>query len=128
MEGGDRTGRSCLNKLHSSYPSCSHGALTEDKVVRVYCAYHGRIHSSPRMGLWRLNYKIQHWQGPHINSWWQRVIQLGCFVKYKHKPFLFFITLKIVNVSYVLWPGKPFFFSLKSYFDFLKRYIGFSSR
>ena len=27
-------------------------------------------------------------------------------------------------LSYVPWPGKPFFFSLKSYFHFLKRIQG----
>lgn len=125
--GGCKTGRSCLNELHSSYPA-QMWHERRLKVVKIYCAYHKGINSSSRMGLWRLNYKIQHWQDTQIIILGDRIIQLGCFLKYKHKPFLFFnYCIKIVNESYVPWPGKPFFFSIKRYVHFLKQ-LGLSSR
>lgn len=122
-----KPGRSGLNELHSSnLAQMRHERRL--KVVRIYCAYHKGIHSSSRIGLGRLNYKIQHWQDTQIIILGDRIIQLGCFLKYKHKPFLFFNDcIKNVNESYVPWPGKPFFFSNKRYVHFLKR-LGLSSR
>lgn len=118
--------RSCLNELHSSYPAQMRHRRRL-KVVRIYCAYHKGINSSSRMGLWRLNYKIQHCQATQIIILGDRIIQLGCFLKYKHHFYFLIIALKIVNESYVPWPGKPFFFSNKRYVHFLKR-LGLSSR
>lgn len=136
MEGGGRRrGGVCLNELHSSCPSCSDGALLREALdgaferqgrkLWVYCAYQEGNNSSSRMALWGLKYKTQHGQDPQITIIGDREIQLGCFLKYKHKPFLFFnCYIKIINVSYAPWPGKPFFFSLQSYFHFLKRLWG----
>lgn len=59
------------------------------------------LNPSSRMGLWRLNCKIQHWQDTQIIILGYRIIQLGCFFNYKHKPFLFF-NYYIKNCKWIL--------------------------
>lgn len=74
-------------------------------------------------GVVKLNYKIQHWQHPQLIILGDRIIQLGCFLKYKLNT-IFNYYIKNCKYIYVPWPGKPVFFFHKNYFYSMKRLWG----